>query len=96
MKAEAADEGSASVVERPLDLSPRPSIQRMISLLRKDLATEDFEKSLAAGARATPSDPRQRGRRRPHGEGADDGHCDSSSSSRSSKVSNPASNSSRL
>lgn len=33
---------------------------------------------------------------RPHAEGPEDGYCDSSSSSRSSNVSNPASNSSRL
>ena len=95
---EAPGKDSAAVVDRSIDLSTRPSIERMRSLLRKDPATEDFEKSLQAllervPRRLTRTDGVVGGR----GPGGTvDHHCDNPSSSRSNNVSSPASNSSRL
>lgn len=98
VKTDAPGEGSASVVERPVDLSTRPSIERMRSLLRKDPATEDFEKSLQALLERVPRRLTRTGGvvggRGPGG--TVDHHCDNPSSSRSNNVSSPASNSSRL
>ena len=101
--AEAPTPGSVAVIARPHDLTTRPSIERMRPLLRKEQTAEEFGKSLQAMLdrvphHVTPVDvvsefgdntnrPRQ---------DVTDHHCDNPSSSRSSSVSRPASNSARL
>ena len=91
------------VLARPLDLTTRPSIERMRPLLRKEQTAEEFGRALQALLDRVPDhltpvdvvpefdDPTDRPR-----PDRTDYHCDNPSSSRSSSVSKPASNSARL
>lgn len=89
----------------PPEDTHRFTIDRWGWLLRQEQSADEFDRALQMFLHRVESGLHSVSRDRlhaegpgdrPHGEGADDGHCDSSSSSRSSKVSNPASNSSRL
>jgi len=74
--------GSAAVTDRPLDLTARPSIERLRPLLRKEQTAEEFGTSLQALLDRVRD--------------LIGHHCDNPSSSRSSSDSKPASNSARL
>jgi AcrR family transcriptional regulator len=80
--AEKPTPGSGTVTDRPLDLTARPSIERLRPLLRKEQTAEEFGKSLQALLDRVPDLIVH--------------HCDNPSSSRSSSDSKPASNSARL
>lgn len=70
------------------------ALQTFLHRVESGLDSASRDRPHADGPDDQPHAARPDGR--PHAEGPEDGYCDSSSSSRSSNVSNPASNSSRL